>query len=303
MLDFRYTNFAKFRKLRLELFCTSEADPGQLIYTRSSVLHLVHTLMSSRGKHIFGKHARGKRAREKLEDCKPYSMSDVLKELPRLLFGNDADHRASNKLPVVEIAFLDYGAYSWQKDSGARQTFSGVEYPENDLELLVSSFSYLHNAHSIKFSFPEDVKPGAQLLSIIQSVQKESCSSYSPSSSSNGLLVSQVSHANTPNYYQDLMRKEVNRYLNLEEALDTLDGHAADILRRERLIHWRWYRSTIDHMLGKSLEMYQRGFKYRDKFFRDYGWKLYEDRNPRWLDMWRSMWPEGITVAHRSLWT
>jgi len=103
---------------------------------------------------------------------------------------------------------------------------------------------------------------------------------------------------------KEFVQTEASRYLALDMALDTAPGPAAATLRRERLIHWRWYWRTLGHL--RDSDMFLMGFisfRFQEQIqdfgllepsFRDYGWKLEKKNDPQWLQEWRSKWPNGI---------
>jgi len=103
---------------------------------------------------------------------------------------------------------------------------------------------------------------------------------------------------------QGFVRTDGQRFLALDMALDTAPGPAAATLRRERLIHWRWYWRTLGHLRDSNmysklfisfrLQEQMHDFGLLEPSFRDYGWKLENNNDPQWLKEWRCKWPDGI---------
>jgi len=288
MADFARATFSFFESIKVEILCPSRFDPGQLMYARAAVLGLVRVL-------------RGYRSA--VEHCEPYSTRDDQRLIkPPINRDSDETSTACVAIPRLHIEFLDNGLATWHDDSLAYATFGKVPYFDDDLELLAAPFGYLRNVEHISFTFPEQLRPSARLLELVQYIRKET--------SEPCLSTRTWSYPCSP--IQEFLQLEAQRYLALDLALDTAPGPAAAILRRERLIHWRWYWRTLGHLKENDMYLFSfishrfpeqlRDFEQLEPSFRDYGWKLEHKKDPQWLEEWRCRWPDGIPPRGSLAW-
>ena len=317
-IDFANTKFAKFESIKVEIHCPEKGDPGQLLYVRAAVLDLVCAL---------------KGLGADIQHCEPYSRGVDFRKLesqgklakPGSLIERDDHNVNAAKIPKLQIVFLNTGTDTWYEDRSIRATLGGHTYLYNDLDLLLAPFGYLFNIQQIKFKFPEiPLSHGlrrfrgitiseidaprnhcAQLLRLCQYVRRQALSSH---------LFELDGKGPTQSFFE----ADVERYLFLDKSLDTAPGPTAAILRRERLIHNRWYRKTFKHILNmhrqrteddeevkvyaEAAEARYRDFECLDRSYHDHGWKLHVTQDPSWLKEWRRYWPNGIPLRGTPEW-
>ena len=281
MADFANATFSHFESIKIEIFCPSRFDPAQVIYARAAVLGLVRVL-------------RGYRSM--IEHCEPNSTRDDQRQI-KAPFNAGADESSSTcvAIPRLHIRFLNNEPDTWHDGPFAHATFGRGSYIDDDLDFMVAPFGYLRNVEHISFTFPEQLRPKARLLDLVQYIQKVT--------SEPRLLARTRSYPSSP--LQEFTQTDGQRFLALDMALDTAPGPAAAILRRERLIHWRWYCRTLEHL--RDSDIYSVGFisfRLREQIcefgllepvFREYGRRLDEEDDPQWLIIeWRAKWPNGI---------
>ena len=291
MTDFQNTKFHQFKSIRVEVSCPPSGDPGQLLYARSSILNFIRVL-------------RG--CREVIEYCEPYCTINDQQQLEPWINGKRKDgSKLCPRIPKLQVAFLDTEVDTWQDGSGVRISFREEPYIEDNLELLISPFGYLRNAEQINFELPEGLILGARLLKMVQYIEAASLAHcFDDNGSDDG-------------YYNDIdgvVQTEARRLLALDCALDRTSGPTAAILRRERLIHLRWYRKSFEHIIdrhmpltpwrkfGPRLRRRCDDFEFLDPSYQDHAWKLYVTHDPNWLDTWRSFWPDGIPPTDSPAW-
>ena len=300
MIDFANTKFAKFKSVKVEIHCPVKEDPGQLLYARAAVLDLVCAL-------------RGLGA--DIQHCEPYSQGDDYQKLePKHEYektGLPTERFCLDpKIPELQIVFLNTETDTWHEDRSIRSSFNTCFY--NDLDVLVAPFGYLFNVQQIEFKFPEVLTQElgrynqkafsrweeayshkVRFLELCQYVREQAQASY----------LFELHWRGPTDFYLD---EEIERYLFLDNSLDTAPGPTAAVLRRERLIHHRWYRKIFKRLLDLQVycedhkEYYEaaqiryRDFGYLDRSYQDHGWKLHKTQDPNWLEEWRRYWPTGI---------
>lgn len=200
----------------------------------------------------------------------------------------------------MEVTFLDEGLNTWHENGFPHVTFWDTPWLGYDLKILTAAFGYLHVVQSINFSFPDTPRPDPHLDKTVKLVQKNVSN---PGIASGGWDLI------------DLFKNEAQHYLGLDWALDTAPGPAAAILRRERLIHSRWYRRSVEYFIDlyanrrkwhndyerPTIERY-RDFESLDRSYLDHGWKLHITQDPKWLEEWRKFWPSGIAPKGSAEW-
>ena len=321
-IDFANTEFAKFESIKVEIHCSEKGGPGQLLYARAAVLDLVCAL---------------KGLGADIQHCEPYSVGVDFQKLGRKgelgKPGSLNEHNCNDmnvaKIPKLQIVFLNtdtdtWHEILWHEDLSIRATFGGWVCPYNDLGLLLAPFGYLFNVQQIEFEFPKVLsrefgqsdgsaiyEPDAKwsniprFLELCQYVRRQNLSKH--------LFVLDMMGP-TQSFY----KAEIGVYLFLDFELDTAPGPTAAILRRERLIHNRWYRETVERILDmhwqytkddeyrkrlkgsyrseyqEAVEARYRDFGDLDRSYLDHGWKLHVTQDPKWLEEWRRYWPTGI---------
>ena len=289
MTDFVHTDFKRFKSIKVDIYCPQHDDSGQLLYARASIYNLVRLL---RGKN------------DDIEQCEPYSTRDDQTQLYDLSCADcmcDEDiPRTCAKIPGMEVTFLDEGSNTWNENGFPRVTFLDTPWLRDDLSILIAPFGYLHMVQSISFAFPQVLKPDSSVNSIARTVQKNVTNFVDWGWRSESI---------------DAPSQEARRFLGLDWALDTAPGPAAAILRRERIIHNRWYRQSVERFLdlyvnrrkyhnpyvAPTLERY-RDFESLDRSYLDHGWKLHITQDPKWLEEWRRYWPSGIPPKGSAEW-
>ena len=287
MTDFVHTNFLRFNSIKVDIYRHQRDDPAQLLYTRTSIYNIVRLLRGNK---------------DDIGQCEPYSTRNDRKQLNGELTSNcicdKSISKTCAKIPRIEVTFLDEGSNTWLDDGYCNYTFLDTSCFGSDLGVLTSAFGYLHMVQSISFTFPEGLRPDSGIIKTVTSIQKF------------------VSDFPTWGWdYIDFSKGEMDHYLGLDWALDTATGPAAAILRRERLIHNRWYRRSVKPLLdylthsgeyyteyeAPALERY-RDFQSLDRLYVDHGWKLHITQDPKWLEEWRGYWPNGIPPKGSAEW-
>lgn len=275
MVDFANTNFAKFKSIRIEIYPPKRGDEGQLLYARASILNLVRALRGSR---------------QGLEDCEPYSRQN-----------NEAQHifrlrrkSVKSNLRSVEVIFSNSNTVDiWHEDllGGVVNFFHGSRLL-HDIAFMIMPFGHLCAIAHISFSLPADIELCSSLLKIVKTIQRES-TELRPSDDRQQFLD------------RDFIEFEAQQYLGLEKILDTALGPTAALLRRERLIHWQWYKRTTDAQLRMAdrearakygpltAERYW-GLGRLDPDLTNHSLKLHFGMDPLWLEKWRGYWPDGL---------
>lgn len=72
---------------------------------------------------------------------------------------------------MIRTSFDD-GPSTWQDRPFAHATLSRSSYIDDDLNFLVDSFGYLRNVESISFTPPEQLRPSARPMKLVQYIQK-----------------------------------------------------------------------------------------------------------------------------------
>ena len=301
MMDFKHTIFSMFASIKIEIFSSKIDDPGELLYARAAVYNLVCVL-------------RG--FREAIEHCDPYSKRDDQSELTLWMNRNEPESPEQwtcPRIPPLQICFANSGTDAWHNHrSDPHHTFKET-FQYSDLELMIAPFAYLRNVTRISFEFPsgltlptqlplswmERILPKFRLVKLIEFVRRQV---------SNRRLYKYE----WPSRELDFLEHEAERYLALDAALDHAPGPTAAILRRERLIHWRWYRRVMEgHFLldphdvpryGPLQTERYRDFWKLDQFYENHGWKLHNAQDTKWLEEWRSLWPNGIPPKGSNEW-
>ena len=287
MTDFVHTDFLRFKSIKVDIYCPQRDDPAQLLYARASIYNLVRLLRGNR---------------DDIEQCEPYSTRNDQRELSDYSECKCGDNipRACTQIPRMEVTFLDEGLNTWHENGGSHVSFWGTPGLLDDLTILTAAFGYLHVVQSIGFTIPNALRPHSYLNKTVEIVQKNVSN---PGIASGGWDLIHLS------------KSEARHYLGLDWALDTAPGPAAAILRRERLIHNRWYRQSVEHFIDlfadrrkwhneyqrPMLERY-RDFASLDRSYQDHGWKLHITQDPKWLEEWRRFWPSGIAPKGSPEW-
>lgn len=297
-IDFANTNFAEFNAIEVEIHCPEKSDPGQLLYARAAVLDLVCAL---------------KGIGADIQHCEPYSMGvdfhrnehkKMVEKSGPQIEGNELDA----KIPKLHITFLNTETDTWNINRSIRSTF-GVFH---DLDLLLAPFGYLFNVQQIELNFPKVLSnefrrydgvtiseyearwdSTARFMWLCQYVRQQ-------------VLYSHQFELDSIGPARSFFEADIKRYLFLDKSIDTTPGPTGAILRRERLIHNRWYRKTIQSILEKhqqcgeddgyeaAADARYRDFGYLDRSYQDHGWKLHVTHDINWLEEWRRYWPTGI---------
>ena len=285
MTDFVHTNFNRFKSIKVDIFCPQRDDPAQLLYARASIYNIVRLL-------------RGQS--DDIGQCEPYSTRDDQKRLESYS-GCVCDQKIPKNcanIPRVEVTFRDEGSNTWHENGFSHVTFVDTPWLGDDLRILLAAFGFLHVVQNISFIFPQGSQADSYVNQTVEFVQK--IVSIPPA---------------WDRKYDIFIKEEAEHYLGLDWALDTAPGPTAAILRRERLIHNRWYRRSIEHFLDlhcnrrkyfniyatPSSERY-RDFESLDRSYLDHGWKLQYTQDPKWLEEWRGYWPSGIPPKGSAEW-
>ena len=275
MTDFVHAKFDRFESIQVDIYCPQRDDPGQLLYARASILNLVRLLMGRS---------------DDIGDCEPYGTRDDQKQLEFIencTCQEEGTSRPCAQIPRIEVRFLDQGLNTWQEKGISHGTFKDTIWLGDDLAILIGTFGFLHMVRGISFTFPTPPK-SPRVLITATSVQDLVSGSYTGKSD-----------------FHPVAREEAGSFLSLDWALDTAPGPAAAILRRERLIHHRWYRRSVKYFIDLDRRKYRDTYEEEawnrfvdfldlDIWFRSHGLKLEVTRDPKLLEEWRDYWPSGI---------
>ena len=288
MTDFVRTDFKRFKSIKVDIYCPQRGDSGQLLYARASIYNLVRLLRGNS---------------DDIEQCEPYSTRDDQTQLYHQLYSNcmcdEEIHRTCAKIPRMEVTFLDEGSNTWNENEFPHVTFWDTPWLYDDLNILIDAFGYLHMVESISFAFPKVLR-------------SDSCANHVRTVQRN---VTDFLRWGWGEKWNETPKTEAERFLGLDWALDRAPGPAAAILRRERIIHNRWYRQSVERFLdlyvnrrkyhnaylAPTLERY-RDFAALDRSYLDHGWKLHITKDPKWLEEWRRYWPSGIPPKGSAGW-
>lgn len=214
-----------------------------------------------------------------------------MKQLDFRLLTESERERERIELLAIEVTFLNTEKDTWLDGPFFHMNYVSGTY-WNDVELHIAPFGYLRNVREVNFSFPEGFTISPKIERTILDIQKETHFHFI--------------YYQWPYYRADyFFIWETLGFLELDKALDTAPGPTAAILRRERLIHCRWYRRKIDRLLDvyKSKEWNEyvtptneryEDFELLDPGYHSHGWKLLVTQDANWLKTWRNFWPDGI---------
>ena len=274
MIDFVHTDFTRFKSIKVDIHCPQPDDPGQVLYARASIYNIVRLL---RGHN------------DNIGQCEPYNTRNDQKDLahyPEYKCKGDMSRIRVN-IPRMEVRFLDEGLNTWDENGSSHYNFLGTPSLGADLKILTIAFGYLHLVQSISFTFPQTPRMDSHLAKIVKTVQKN---------------VSNATIGSRDWNMIEFTTDEAEHYLGLDWALDTAPGPAAAILRRERLIHNRWYRRSVEY----SMDLYANKREWHNPFERP-TLERYRDfesleRSYLFLEEWRSFWPSGIPPKGSAGW-
>ena len=274
MRDFRFTPIHLFQSIRVEIYCTSRDDPGQMLHARAAVMSLVRRL---RGWSFEN------------EVCEPYMRWDdrIVLDSPSRLSRKRTEE--TSRVSKLQVIFLNTDFDTWQEGFCRCKSFYRDLYYDDDVTTLMTPFGYLRNVAEINFAFPDrfcKTKGYSLLRYLIKSIRYE-CSRP-------------VFEDHPPDYeISQYAEDEAKQHIQIDFALDTLRGHTAAILRRERLIHGQWYQKAIEHRLKTydscqcfkwSTNLRLENFRHLDEDYECHQAKLQNDTDGKW----RSFWPNGI---------
>lgn len=277
MTDFVNTNFFRFEKVSVYIYAPHHEDLGQIFYARAAIWNFVRVLMGYR---------------DAIEECEPYSMRDDRSLLdPTSSPSNSKRPEPCTKLDVLEISFIDTLADTWSNTILRRTHQSPIL---DGVYMLVGPFGYLRNARKISFLPPVGCKWNVGLQRCIARITKAISEGFSRDEE-------RVFVTNEINTIEGL------DFSDLDVILDRTPGHAAAILRRERLIHYWWYwpmmerllrfpiRDTYDWLRRKSDLCCD--FSRLDLYWERHGAWLQATQNTTFLEDWRAFWPDGIVYT------
>lgn len=270
---FRHVDFARFKRVEIEIFAPDRRDPGQLLLTRQLIFDLLCCLSG-----------HNQVLDAKFEGYRSFAHQALLNA--------PSSENNLKRLTELDIVVVQDGEASWNHENLTQKSSDVVLV--SDLEVLLDMFRFVR-AHSSKVFLPAKLQASDDLRICIEEVE----------------ITMMLGCAFGAHEYDARTKVEEGyRSLSLDEELDTLLGPSAARLRRDRFQFWMMYEPKIKSLMNWS--QFTNSTRLIWSYALRIRYHAYESWNPSseklrydddiCLDSWHRKYPYGIPPTGSDEW-